>query len=112
MTTVNGVVQGNPPAGVAHLKIPFALADDGTAETLAQGTSAEIVQCVANLVGTRPGTRLLVPTYGMLDPTFAGVNRLTLTAAVAKFEPRASVTVVLTPAGTEQVIVDVVGGTP
>lgn len=109
--TSNGVVTGPPPGGIPHLVIPFAIGDDGTAQTVPQGSVAEIVQCVANLVGTTPGTRYLVPTYGTPDPTFAGINRKALGLAVATFEPRATVTVVESPGGTEFVEVRVAGST-
>lgn len=98
--------------GIPHLKIPFALADDGSAQTVDQGTSAEITQCVANLVGTRPGTRFALPAYGIPDPTFGVLNTGTLAVAARKYEPRASITVQITPANEEVVVVGVTGGTP
>lgn len=98
--------------GIPHLKIPFALADDGSAQTLEQGTSDEITQCVANLVGTTPGTRFFLPPYGTPDPTFAGLNQRLLAAAAQKFEKRATIAIAVTPGGEEVVVVRVSGGTP
>lgn len=106
----SGVVMGDPPTGIPHLRIPFALASDGSAETLGQGTSAEIVQCVANLVGTTPGTRLLVPAYGIVDPTFAGLDQRALKLAVAKYEKRATIDVQVSVGNEETIVVGVAGG--
>lgn len=110
-TGSDGVIVGQRPPGVPHLRIPFSLATDGTAETVAQGTSAEIVQCVANLVGTRPGTRFALPGYGITDPTFSGIDQVALHLAANKYEPRANVSVLVKAGQTEQVVVDVGGGT-
>lgn len=98
--------------GTPHLKIPFALAEDGSAQTVEQGTSEEITQCVANLVGTLPGTRHAIPAYGIPDPTFSGLNLGLLNVAARKYEPRATVSVTVTPANQEVVVVGVAGGTP
>ncbi len=111
MTDVNGVLLGPPPGGTPDSAVPFTVDDTGVIETVEQGTSAEIVQCVANLVGTRPGTRFMVPTYGIVDPTFGGLDRVALQTAVAKWEPRATVSVQVTPANEEVIVVGVVGGT-
>jgi hypothetical protein len=109
-TNLQGVVLGTPPPGIPHLSIPFALLSDGTAATLQQGTSAEIVQCVANLVGTRPGTRFLLPAYGVADPTFGGLDPVAVKLAAQKYEKRAAVAVVSTPGREDFVTVDVSGG--
>lgn len=109
-TAPSGVVAGDPPSGIPHLRIPFALASDGAAETLEQGTSAEIVQCVANLVGTRPNTRLLLPAYGIVDPTFKGLDLRALKLAVAKYEKRATIDVQVTAGNQEFIVVGVAGG--
>lgn len=95
------------PAAIPHLAVPFAVGPTGSAQTVAQGSLAEVLQSVANLVGTEPGTRLLVPTYGTPDPSFAGLDRPSLTAAVAKWEPRALVRLTSTPTDPEKVTVQV-----
>lgn len=102
-----GIVSGPAPIGVPHLALPFAIGADGSALTVEQDSEAEVVQSVGVLVGTRPGTRTMVPSYGITDPTFVGVQVGELTRAVAVWEPRASVTVQVTPGGTEQVVVQV-----
>lgn len=106
-TDTNGVVLGPLPPGIPHLAIPFSIGSDGTAETLAQGTVPEIVQSVANLVGTRPGTRLMVPSYGIPDPTFAGVDPVALQLATSKWEPRATISTSIAPGNTEGVVIQV-----
>jgi phage baseplate assembly protein W len=111
ITDSSGVVQGAIPPGVPHLKIPFAIDRDGTAEVIQQGTAAEVVQCVANLVGTTPGTRMMMPAYGVPDPTFTGLNQKALQLAVGKYEDRAIVTVQVTVGNEESIVVDVQGGT-
>ncbi len=106
-TSVTGVVLGPIPSGVPHLQIPFALAADGSAMVVEQDTEAEVIQSVAMLVGTRPGTRLVAPSYGIPDPTFAGISPVVLQTAVTKWETRARVSLVTTPGNTEQVMVEV-----
>lgn len=112
--TPTGVVAGLPlPIGsVPHLRVPFAVNDQGNAATVEQGTSDEIVQCVAMLVGTRPGTRYLLPAYGIVDPTFSGFDQVGLQLATKTYEPRAVIAVTVGPGNTEQVSVQVQGGTP
>lgn len=106
-TDVNGVVLGDAPTGVPHLKIPFAIGSDGSAATVKQDSEEEIVQSVAMLVGTRTGTRLMVPTYGIPDPTFGGLSPVTVQVAAGRWEKRARVSVAATPGNTEQVLVEV-----
>lgn len=95
-TDINGVVLGNLPGGRPHLLIPFTIEPNGSAATIEQGTTAELVQSVANLCGTRPGTRFMVPQYGMPDPTFAGVDPVGLRLACAKWEKRVNVSAQVT----------------
>lgn len=110
-TDTNGVVLGITPSGVPHLAIPFAIGNDGTAVVNEQDTSVEIVQSVAMCVGSEPGQRLLVPNYGVPDATFAGVSTGAEVSACGRWEPRATVSIRITPGGTEQVVVGVKGGT-
>lgn len=102
-----GIVSGAAPAGTPHLAVPFLIGADGSALTVEQDSEAEVVQAVSMLVGTRPGTRTMVPAYGITDPTFVGVQVGELTRAVATWEPRASVSVQMVPGATERVVVAV-----
>jgi hypothetical protein len=66
---------------------------------------------VANIVGTRPGTRMMVPRYGLPDPTFVGFDVPLLKLQAQAYEPRATgVAVAITPGGVEYVTVEVAGG--
>lgn len=78
---------------VPHLAVPFAFAGDGTVATVEQDSAEEITQCVRVLLGTVTGSRVVVPTYGVPDPTFTGVDPQEVTDAVTEWEPRAAVTV-------------------
>jgi hypothetical protein len=109
-TDSNGVILGATPAGVPHLAIPFAIAYDGSAQVVEQDTSEDIVQCVAMLVGSRPGDRLLVPGYGTPDPTFTGLQVGPVRRSASRWEPRATLSVQVDPGGTERVVVGVAGG--
>lgn len=111
-TDSNGVVLGPVPPGIPHIAIPFTVSiSDGTAAVVEQDTGEEITQCVAMLVGSRPGDRQAVPTYGLPDPTFTGINPIILQTSTATWEPRATVSVQSTPSNDEQVVVSVKGGT-
>jgi phage baseplate assembly protein W len=103
---------GLPTGDIPHFRIPFSIGVDGTVETVQQGTSDEIIQNVAMIVGTRPGTRFMLPQFGIIDPTFRGIDQIGLKNAVAKYEPRATVNVIVTPDNEEVVTVQVAGGTP
>jgi hypothetical protein len=111
-TDIWGTIPGPPVTGTPHLLVPFAIGDTGSAATVEQGTVAEITQCVAMLLGTRPGTRLMVPGFGLPDPTFAGVNPTAVRALAAKYEPRATVSVTETPSSPEAVTVSVGTASP
>lgn len=108
---ISGVVPGAIPSGVPHLAIPFLITGIGSAQVVQQDSLTEIVQCVAMLCGTRPGTRLMIPTYGLVDPTFAGVDVVKLQLASARWEERASVGVEVNVDNVEVVVVEVAGGT-
>lgn len=101
------IISGATPPGVPHLAIPFEVGADGTVATVEQDSPAEVVQSVANLVGTRPGTRLMVPEYGVEDPNFLGLDQNALAHAVASWEPRAQVNVAVTPGNLTQIVVEV-----
>lgn len=91
---IGSSVSSTPPAtSIPHFRIPFAIGENGSAQTVQQGTVAEIVQSVSNLIGTTPDTRYMVPSYGLRDPTFEGIDPVTLRQVVAKWEPRATATV-------------------
>jgi len=90
-----------------HLAVPFTLAIDGSAATVEQDTADDIANCVRTLLSTPTGARLAVPDYGVVDPTFAGVNEAEIAAAVTEWEPRADITVTTDPTDPSQVTVSV-----
>ena len=96
-----------PVPDLPHFAVPFTIGASGSVDAVQQGTLAEIVQSVSNLFGTTPGTRYLVPTYGVPDQTFTtgGANPTVLQEAAAKWEPRAVVSIQTNPDGTSLVSV-------
>lgn len=79
---------------IPHLAVPFALDGRGHARTVEQDTVTEVGQCVAVLLATRPGDRLVVPGYGIDDRTFDtadGIDDESIADAVAEWEPRVTV---------------------
>lgn len=114
-TPVSAPVSGPLPLAVPpipHLAVPFTIGPTGSAQTVQQGTLDEVTQCVANLAGTRPGTRLMVPKFGSPDPTFGGLDPVTFQLAVRQWEPRATVAIETVPGESEQVnvLVGLAGG--
>lgn len=75
-----------------HLVIPFHYDPTGSAAVLEQDTVAEVAQCVRVLLSTPTGTRVEEYDYGIGDPTFSTeANAVAdITAAVARWEPRAA----------------------
>ena len=98
-----------PTLTVPHLRIPFALDVTGGAAVVEQDSLGEITQCVTQLLGTVIGSRDVVPTYGIPDPTFSGPSQSEITNAIAAWEPRAAVSVtVTTPPGSPAVVTVIV----
>lgn len=88
-------VTDTPTVAVPHLAIPFGLDTAGAALVVEQDTVDEVAQCVRVLLGTTQGTRQVVPDYGIPDPTFTGIQTDVVEQAVADWEPRAVVSVVI-----------------
>jgi hypothetical protein len=78
-----------------HFAIPFRLDGDRFA-TVEDGSEDEVRQNVAVLVSTRVGTRLVVPNFGIPDPTFTtGGDANDILNAADIFEPRAALDVTI-----------------
>lgn len=74
---------------IPHLKIPFEIAG-ASALTVEQESLEEIEQCVAVIVGTTIGERLVVPEFGIADPTFTLLqDTAEIEASVLLWEDRA-----------------------
>lgn len=78
---------------IPHLAFPFTIGEDGTAEVVEQDSLDEVAQCVQVLLSTPQGSRVVVPSYGVPDPTFVGLDEATVEQAVSDWEPRAEVAV-------------------
>lgn len=78
----------------------------GAADSVDQDSDEEIVQCVAAVVATPLGTRLIRPTYGFPDQAFRqlGVDIAVLQRAISEWEPRATT---LTQQQIEDTVADV-----
>jgi phage baseplate assembly protein W len=89
MTASRAPLTDIPTSGPTHLALPLRLTVDGSMAALAQDSDDEITASVGLLLATRPGERAAVPTYGIPDPTFAGIDAAAILAATAEWEPRA-----------------------
>jgi phage baseplate assembly protein W len=88
-------------AVVIHFLVPFEVVN-AAAGTVKHDSDDEIRQNVAVLLGTRLGERPTEPEFGISDPVFRlGVDQGEIESAVAQFEPRARVAVVVTPSDDE-----------
>jgi hypothetical protein len=76
-----------------HLRLPLTLAADGSFATVAEDSEAEVVQCTQVVLRSRAGERLTVPTLGIPDPAFTGLDVQVAIAEVERWEPRAQLTV-------------------
>jgi phage baseplate assembly protein W len=74
------------------LSHPFRLTPAGYAETVTEGTEADVEQALAVLIGTRKGERPQVPHFGVTDPTFSALDAAEANAALAVFGPQIRVT--------------------
>ena len=72
-----------------HLALPIAVTGSGRLATVEQDSEADLAQCVALLVDTRPGERRAEPGYGVPDPLFGGVDLAEITQAIVTWEDRA-----------------------
>jgi hypothetical protein len=79
------------PVSVPHFSMPFRF-HAGAAVVAQQDTIVEISDCVANICRYQPGDRPEKPGFGVPDQSFVegGADAQLLTAAVARFEPRAA----------------------
>ncbi len=75
-----------------HLALPLRVSTTGALVSLADGSPAEVGQSVAVLLATRVGERRSEPGYGAADPLGYRPARAAVvdTAAVARWEPRAT----------------------
>jgi hypothetical protein len=71
------------------MSFPFSFASaDGQAATVEQGSDVWMAQCIASVVLTVPGERVLAPAFGLPDPTFSGFSYAALALAMSTYYPQ------------------------
>jgi len=76
-----------------HLQVPFQI-QGASALVVEQDSWEEIAQNVGVILGTRLGARLVVPDFGISDPTFRFTpDEAEMISAVARHEERAVVSI-------------------
>lgn len=66
---------------------PFRLTAGGSVATHEDGTEEYYAERLALLILTKPGERVLVPSFGLRDPTFDEVDDAMLAAQIELFGP-------------------------
>lgn len=79
----------------AILSHPFRIVG-GVAATVEQATDEANAEQLAVLLATRRGERVLVPTFGITDPTFDEVDPVEVAVAVDVFGPPVTIEAVET----------------
>lgn len=74
------------------LSIPFRFGPDGRAATVEQDSTDGVAEQIAVLILTHAGERVLVPSFGIADPTWAGLDLVEINAGLQRFGPPARVT--------------------
>lgn len=81
------------PGEAPKLRVPFEMIQAGgiRALTVAQDSTAEIVQCVYAILATEQGSRIDEPEFGVRDQAFrqGGADFEEMREAIARWEPRA-----------------------
>lgn len=96
------------PVSIPQLAIPFQFGPNGQPLTVEQNSLDDVAACVAVILATPLGSRVDIPLLGVEDQTFSQTfDPGLLTAAVAEWEPRAVITVQVTPGRTDNVTVNV-----
>jgi hypothetical protein len=80
-----------PAPGVRLLAFPFRLSPSGHVVTHADGSDECYMAELADLMLTHPGERVMVPEYGVVDPTFGKFDIQELRIKVEMFGPPVSV---------------------
>lgn len=74
------------------ISYPFRLAPNGTVAVREDGDPDYYTEELACLILTQPGERVLVPEYGVEDPTYDDIDDEELRAKVVLFGPPVSIT--------------------
>lgn len=70
---------------------PFRVAHDGTIATVTQDTDDQLREQIIIAIRTQPGERELVPSFGVIDPTFGRFQQELLVTQLAKFGPNVAI---------------------
>jgi hypothetical protein len=81
---------------VSVWSFPFRLGGDGSIATVEDGSDQAVEEAIAVAMLTRPGERITVPTFGAVDPAFAGVEAGALQRHLDDFGPNVTITSVTT----------------
>jgi len=73
------------------ISFPFAIDATGAVATVEQNSDAEVEQQLAVAMLTRPGERIVVPSFGVADPAFDGFLVGALQRHCLDFGPAVSV---------------------
>lgn len=76
------------------VSFPFRLAPTGYVVTRDEDDPAYYAELIGQLVATHLGERVLVPSFGMADPTFTKFDAQELTYKVEAFGPPVRITTV------------------
>lgn len=69
------------------LKIPFEIGDDGRALVVDPGSDLGRAQRITEILRTIPGERPLVPDFGLIDPSWRGLDVDALQVACDRWGP-------------------------
>lgn len=81
---------------VSVWSFPFRPGGDGSVATVEEGSDPAIEEAIAVAMLTRPGERILVPTFGATDPAFVGVEAGALQRHLDDFGPNVVITGITT----------------
>lgn len=73
------------------LSHPFRLTPSGSLATVEQNSTQGIAEQVAMLILTEQGERVMLPNFGITDPTFGSVDPTEISLQVALYGPSVSV---------------------
>ena len=90
------------------IAFPFRVAPNGSVFTQLDGSDEYYAGELTMLVSTVPGERIVVPTYGVNDPTFNEFPTAVLMSAVETFGPPVDITDVIITRKGESSSVDVI----
>lgn len=91
---------------IPHFSLPFNFGQDGHANVVQQDSLEEVGFCVEAVVRTEHRSRLFVPNFGIVDPTFDNrpLDLVAIQAQIVANEPRAVTTLTQFPDRLDKLI--------